>query len=787
MVPHCKARAFFLNFAALAVLISATCSWVCAQSTRVVLEPLVSGLSQPDYITSAHDGSNRLFIVEQGGTIRVLEPRATTATLFLDITPRVLSGGERGLLGLAFHPQFATNRRFFVNYTRRPDGATVVAEYQDGIEKILFTVAQPFENHNGGMIEFGPDGYLYIGMGDGGDANDPMNRAQNLNDLLGKILRINVDVPNSRPEIFAYGFRNPWRFSFDRATEQLYVGDVGQSAREEIDVVTQGGNYGWRVWEGSFCTGLGPAPCSSPGFIPPIAEYVNGQSGRCAIIGGYVYRGTQASLPLGAYIYGDSCSGEIFMLNDGAQTVLADTTFAISSFGEDESGEIYVVDLNGSISRISNPDVVKDSQRVFATTEGRAFVVSTVEAGRNTTAGYAHIQPSSGQPLPWGQAILGFEYAGVLVSETSIPASHPIVSGRTLAEIDANVNTGLVLANPNGQAATVSFYFSDVNGSTLGQGTTAIPANAQIAAFLSDAPFRAGRLFGTFTFTSSLSITAAALRMYTNDRGEPLFSTLPILEPGVAPPPTIVPQFIQGAGWRTDIVLMNYGDTPVNGTVEFVRANGETLRAFPYAIPSRGSVDLGLMGAFSNIETGFVRVSSGVSAFAIVSYVANGVTLTQTTVPAIPVSTAFQVYANGSDVRTSIAIANTSTTDTADVNLQVAGFSSTLSIPPMTQRSFFLDELPIASQGVLRITSNTPIATAGFRSRANERGELLVTSTVTADEFQPVGSGDLFFPEFAVGGGFRTEFILFGKTSTGTIYFFDQNGAPSNLLFLPGL
>jgi Glucose / Sorbosone dehydrogenase len=787
MVPHSKARGLFLNFAALAVLISATCSWVCAQP-RVVLESLVSSLSEPDYITSAHDGSNRLFIVEQGGTIRVLEPRATAATLFLDITPRVLSGGERGLLGLAFHPQFAANRRFFVNYTRRPDGATVVAEYQDGIEKILFTVAQPFENHNGGMIEFGPDGYLYIGMGDGGSANDPMNRAQNLNDFLGKILRINVDVPNPRPEIFAYGFRNPWRFSFDRATGQLYVGDVGQGAREEIDVVTQGGNYGWRVWEGNFCTGLGPAPCSAAGFIPPIAEYVNGQSGRCAIIGGYVYRGKQATLPIGAYIYGDSCSGEIFMLNDGAQTVLADTTFAISSFGEDESGEIYVVDLNGSISRISNPDVVRDSQRMFATAEGRAFVTSTVAAGRNTTAGYAHIQANVGQPLPWGQAILGFEYAGVLVSETSIPASHPIVSGRTLAEIDANVNTGLVLANPNGQAITVSFYFTDVDGSTVRQGTTAIPANGQIAAFLSDPPFRAGSLFGTFTFTSSLPIIATALRMYTNDRGEPLFSTLPVLEPGVAPPPTIVPQFIQGGGWRTDIVLMNYGDTAVNGTVEFVRANGETLQAFPYVVPSRGAVDLGLMGFFSNIQTGFVRVSSGVSALAIVSYVANGVTLTQTSVPAIPAGTAFQVFAYGTDVvRTGIAIANASRTDAADVNLQVAGFSSTLSIPPTTQRSFFFDELPIASQSVLRITSNIPIATAGFRIRANERGELLVTSTVTADEAQSVGSGDLFFPEFAAGGGFRTEFIVFGKTSTGTIYFYDQDGAPSNLLFLTGL
>src|SRR6185295_5756700 len=175
-----------------------------------------------------------------------------------------------------------------------PDGATVVAEYRDGVERILFIVPQPYENHNGGMIEFGPDGLLYVGMGDGGSGNDPQNRAQNLNELLGKILRINVDITNSRPEIFAYGLRNPWRFSFDRLTGLLYVGDVGQSTREEIDIVTQGGNYGWRVWEGTYCTGNDPARCSMTGFIPPIAEYANGAGGRCSITGGYVYRGTQA-------------------------------------------------------------------------------------------------------------------------------------------------------------------------------------------------------------------------------------------------------------------------------------------------------------------------------------------------------------------------------------------------------------------------------------------------------------------------------------------------------------
>src|SRR5437667_6455103 len=358
--------------------------WASAQSVRIDLEPFIaSGLNQPVYLTNAHDGTNRRFVVEQPGRVSVMQPGSSMRMTFLDITGRVLSGGERGLLGLAFHPQFASNRRFFVDYTRRPDGATVIAEYRVSTsnpnvaqtsETVLLLIPQPYENHNGGMIEFGPDGYLYIGMGDGGSGNDPQNRAQNPNELFGKISRIDVDrgVPpptnpyadgsGGRRGIYAVGLRNPWRFSFDRATGQLYVGDVGQDEREEVDIVTAGGNYGWRVFEGNRCTNLGPASCSAPGFIPPFAEYVNtGSSGRCSIIGGYVYRGTQANLPNGAYVYGDYCSGEIFMLKDCVQTVLLDTAFEMSSFGEDESGGVYVVNLGSSVYRITNTDRIPRS------------------------------------------------------------------------------------------------------------------------------------------------------------------------------------------------------------------------------------------------------------------------------------------------------------------------------------------------------------------------------------------------------------------------------------------
>jgi hypothetical protein len=356
---------------------------ICHAQTAVQLVPVLTGLSSPLYVTHAGDGTNRLFVVEQAGRILVLQPGGLMPTVFLDITAKVLSGGERGLLGLAFHPNYASNRRFFVNYTRPPDGATVIAEYQasagnrdvaNTTETILLDLTQPFANHNGGMIEFGPDGFLYIGTGDGGSANDPGNRAQNVNDLLGKILRIDVDTPDppalyssppdnpffgstpGRDEIFAWGLRNPFRFSFDRATGDLIAGDVGQGAREEIDIIENGGNYGWRIFEGTACTNIDPTLCSGTGFVDPIAEYLH-TGGRCSITGGYVYRGTRSSLPLGAYVFGDFCTGEIFLLNPVAsgapQTVLLASGLNISSFGEDQGGEIYVVGLGGTVHRIA--------------------------------------------------------------------------------------------------------------------------------------------------------------------------------------------------------------------------------------------------------------------------------------------------------------------------------------------------------------------------------------------------------------------------------------------------
>jgi glucose/arabinose dehydrogenase len=352
-----------------------------ASSFPVFLEPVATTLSTPVYVTNARDGRNRLFFVEQGGAIKVLQPGSSSPTTFLNLASKVVFDGEQGLLGLAFHPQFRTNRRFFVDYTRAGDGATVIAEYHasaldpnvaDSAEMILLTIDQPFANHNGGMIEFGPDGFLYIAMGDGGSGDDPGNRAQNINELLGKILRIDVDHPNGpslysspadnpffgptpgRDEIFAFGLRNPWRFSFDRSTGQLYIGDVGQGTREEVDIGALGGNFGWRIMEGSICNPhLNGGVCTPPtGHIPPIAEYTHA-GGRCSIIGGYVYRGVMSTLPVGAYVYGDLCTGEIFLLQSGTQNTLLDTNLIISSFGEDEAGELYVCELANTVFRIN--------------------------------------------------------------------------------------------------------------------------------------------------------------------------------------------------------------------------------------------------------------------------------------------------------------------------------------------------------------------------------------------------------------------------------------------------
>jgi glucose/arabinose dehydrogenase len=329
------------------------------------------------YITHAGDGSGLLYVVEQGGRIIVLNSAGSRLSTFLDISGSVTGGSEQGLLGLAFHPSFESNRRFFVNYTDNA-GDTIIAEYRAtstrradaSSRRQIMKIDQPYANHNGGMITFGADGYLYIAMGDGGSGGDPQNRAQNLGSLLGKILRINVNSgspyssPSTNPfvnrsgardEIWHYGLRNPWRFSFDRSTRAMFLGDVGQNTWEEVDVTRSSGrNFGWRPMEGSHCYISG---CSPSGKVLPIAEYSH--SFGCSVTGGYVYRGRSYSSLRGAYFYGDYCSGRIWALDAAAALrgtsrvrQVMDSALSISSFGENEAGEMFVCDHGGAVYRL---------------------------------------------------------------------------------------------------------------------------------------------------------------------------------------------------------------------------------------------------------------------------------------------------------------------------------------------------------------------------------------------------------------------------------------------------
>jgi glucose/arabinose dehydrogenase len=333
-------------------------------------KPIASGLHRPVDIQSANDGSNRLFIIEKQGDIRIYENGQLLDGSFLDITDRVNAGGnEMGLLGLAFSPDYKQNGFFYVNYTGE-GGNTRISRFHaseniadKNSEKVLLVIKQPYENHNGGALAFGSDGYLYAGLGDGGSAGDPHKNGQNINSLLGKILRLDVNngdpyaIPSDNPfgnEVWAYGLRNPWRISFDRATGDLWIGDVGQDKWEEIDYLpagSQGGaNFGWSIMEGSHNYDGEP----QSGMTLPAAEYSHTEGG-CSVTGGYVYRGTIPEWD-GVYLYGDYCSGKVWALiiSDGQwqSKLMFETGLLITSFGQDESGEIYLASDNGGIYRL---------------------------------------------------------------------------------------------------------------------------------------------------------------------------------------------------------------------------------------------------------------------------------------------------------------------------------------------------------------------------------------------------------------------------------------------------
>lgn len=387
-----RLQAPFLLLAALLLAGPATAG---AQATPAVWDPagfagtlrlteIVSGLSSPTGLVDPGDGSGRLFIVEQTGAIQVLENGALRDEPFLDLSDQVSGGSEQGLLGLAFHPAYAENGQFFIDYTDL-DGNTVIARYQVSpddpnradagtAQQILF-VEQPYRNHNGGHITFGPDGFLYIALGDGGSGGDPEDNAQDPTTLLGSILRIDIDradgdraygIPdgnpfadgvNGAPEVYIYGLRNPWRFSFDRETGDLYIADVGQNAIEEVSMLPAGeqagANLGWNILEGSAC--YREPDCDPEGTVLPITEYSH--EFGCSVTGGYVVRGGLIPALKGVYLFADYCSGLIWATArdaDGAWQTAdpIETGLNISSFGQGPNGETYIVDLGGTIHQL---------------------------------------------------------------------------------------------------------------------------------------------------------------------------------------------------------------------------------------------------------------------------------------------------------------------------------------------------------------------------------------------------------------------------------------------------
>jgi glucose/arabinose dehydrogenase len=394
----------------------------------ITLQLFLSGLTQPIFVTHAGDRSGRLFIVEQQGLIKVVVSGRVRPTPFLDLTQAVNYNTESGVLGLAFHPKYEINGRFFVYYTAKPPpnqsatvGDNTLAEFRvmpadpnvtiPNPTRILFALADRAPNHNGGTIAFSPvdsNPYIYVGLGDEGGGGDSFGNAQNTATLFGKILRINVDnrqptpqyeIPPTnpfvggpfQPEVWAYGFRNPYRFSFDRQTGDLFIGDVGQNLWEEIDVIPSllagqaGRNYGWPIREGTHCFSM--SPCSPGGLVDPILEYDH-SGGSCSVTGGYRYRGSQLPSLQGVYFYGDYCSGRIWRATRQVATWTSvealDTTENISGFGEDEAGEIYIVAHGGSIFRLvpSNQVPVPTPTPIpCAASERPAVIVNTVSGG----------------------------------------------------------------------------------------------------------------------------------------------------------------------------------------------------------------------------------------------------------------------------------------------------------------------------------------------------------------------------------------------------------------------
>ncbi len=463
------------------------------------------------------------------------------------------------------------------------------------------------------------------------------------------------------------------------------------------------------------------------------------------------------------------------------------------------------------------------SQRSFAVTDrGGSSSITLGGAATGPLVGYARIQPNTGNSAPAGMAIFSLRQAGALVTEAAVPAARAIQNGRIYAEVNGPVNTGMAIANPNSQAATLTFFFTDAAGTNSSQRTTTIPANGQIAAFLNEAPFNGGSTVnGSFTFTASAPVGVVALRGLTNERSEFLITTLPVLDlTAAAAPPSTLSHFADGGGWTTQVVLVNPSDEAISGTVQFmgqgsntaaaqpaaVSIDGRVASAFSYAIAPRSSVRLRTLGAGTAVQVGSVRIAASGNrlpdATAIFSFRKNGITVSEAGVPAIPAGSAFRMYVEfgeGGSVQSGLALVNLSAA-AAVVNFELTtlsgsstGLTGSVTIPANGQAAMFLNEVrgfesvPPSFKGVLRASTSSAggFSMIGLRGRYNERGDFLITTTSPVLESSNPPAGEILFPHFVDSGGYTTQFILFsgyaGQSSSGTIRYFSQAGQPMDV------